>query len=71
MRQREAFLKEAIKIHRAYEQATDALRQLSRENKACSPEWEEAMTRQQQLLAAWSALPLKYGDFDSADCSDL
>ncbi|MHC8386391.1 hypothetical protein [Pseudomonas sp. LB3P14] len=69
MRQREAFLKEAIEIHLAYVQATDTLHQLLRENKAYSPMWDEAITRQQQLLAAWSALPLKYGDFDSEDYS--
>lgn len=65
MRRREAFLREAIQIHRAYEQTSNMLRQLSRENKAYTPEWNEAMARQQQLLADWSALPLKYGDFDS------
>jgi hypothetical protein len=67
LHRREAFLKEAIEVHRAYEQATDDLRQLLRENKAWSPEWDEAIADQQQLLAAWSALPLKYGDFDSED----
>jgi hypothetical protein len=51
---RRAFLKEAIEVHRAYEQATDTLRQLLRENKAYSPEWDEVIAHQQQLLAAWS-----------------
>jgi hypothetical protein len=67
LHRREAFLKEAIEVHRAYEQATDTLRQLMREHKACSPEWDEVIAHQQQLLAAWSALRLKYGDFDSED----
>jgi hypothetical protein len=63
VRPREAFLSEAIEIHRAYDKATDALRQLSREKKAFGPEWEEVNAHQQQLLNAWSALSLKYGDF--------
>lgn len=64
---REAFLREAIEVHRAYEQATDTLRRLAKENKACSPEWDEVVVHQQQLLEAWAALSLKYGDFDSED----
>lgn len=67
MHRREAFLKEAIEVHRAYEQATETLRRLLRENKGCSPEWDEVVEHQQQLLAAWAALPVKYGDFDSED----
>lgn len=67
MRRREAFLKEAIEVHRAYEQATEALRRLLRENKGCNPEWDEVVEHQRQLLAAWAALTVKYGDFDPED----
>lgn len=65
MRQREKFLQEAIAAHRAFEAATATLRQLSREGRVDSPEWLAALTRQQQALAEWSALPSKYGDFDA------
>ncbi|KAF2395379.1 hypothetical protein [Pseudomonas frederiksbergensis] len=67
MRRREEFLNEAIKVHRAYEDATATLRQLLQDNKAESPEWVEGLARQRQALADWSELPLKYGDFDSED----
>jgi len=67
MNRREEFLKAAIAAHIVYEQNRNVLRQLAKENKAESPDWHEAFSRQQQALAAWSALPLKYGSFDPDD----
>ena len=67
MRRREEFLKEVIAAHLAFEQTRNVLRQLANENKAESLEWHEAFLRQQQALAVWSALPLKYGSFDPDD----
>ena len=67
MRRRVEFLKEAIAAHLAFEQTRNVLRQLANENKAESLEWHEAFLRQQQDLAVWSALQLKYGSFDPDD----
>jgi hypothetical protein len=41
--------------------------QLPTKNKAFGSEWDEVVAHQQQLLVAWTALPLKYGDFASED----
>jgi hypothetical protein len=64
MNRRQEFLARAIETHRAYDDATDVLRQLLRSNKANSSEWFEAFARQQQALEEWSSLPRIYGSFD-------
>lgn len=56
MNQREVFLEKALKVHREFELATIAMRQMMQENKASGPEWEAADARKRAALIEWSSL---------------